>query len=84
MLKAAWHVVLLAVMLAGTHQSNADKPMPENLPELKAGDHVMHEQFGEGVVISCQPVKNDAEVVVAFDGTGIKKLLLSFAKLEKV
>jgi len=53
-------------------------------PELKSGDHVMHAQFGEGVVISCQPVKDDAEVVVAFDGAGVKRLLLSFAKLEKV
>ncbi len=53
-------------------------------PELKAGDHVHHEQFGEGIVVNCQPVKNDAEVVVAFDGAGVKRLLLSFAKLEKV
>jgi len=52
--------------------------------ELKAGDHVRHAQFGEGVVVSCQPAKDDKEVVVVFDGAGIKKLLLSFAKLEKV
>jgi hypothetical protein len=36
------------------------------------------------VVVSYKPVNDDAEVVVAFDGAGIKKLLLSFAKLEKV
>jgi DNA helicase-2/ATP-dependent DNA helicase PcrA len=53
-------------------------------PELKPGDHVTHAQFGEGVVVSCQPVKNDAEVVVAFDGAGVKRLLLSFARLEKM
>jgi hypothetical protein len=29
-------------------------------------------------------VKDDAEVVVAFNGAGLKKLLLSYAKLEKV
>ena len=51
--------------------------------ELKAGDHVYHAQFGKGVVVSCQPVKDDAEVVVAFSGE-LKKLLLSFANLEKV
>jgi DNA helicase-2/ATP-dependent DNA helicase PcrA len=51
--------------------------------ELKAGDHVSHAQFGDGLVVSCQPVKDDAEVVVVFSG-GIKKLLLSFARLEKV
>jgi hypothetical protein len=54
------------------------------VPELKAGDHVRHTQFGGGVVVSCQPVKDDSEVVVAFRGGGIKKLLLSFAQLEKV
>jgi len=53
-------------------------------PELKAGDHVHHTQFGDGVVVSSQPVKDDKEIVVAFRGAGIKKLLLSFAKLEKV
>jgi DNA helicase-2/ATP-dependent DNA helicase PcrA len=78
-----WEEEGVPVGLAGTPQSTADTPLPDDLPELKAGDHVVHEQFGEGVVISCQPVKNDAEVVVAFDGEGVKKLLLSFAKLEK-
>jgi DNA helicase-2/ATP-dependent DNA helicase PcrA len=54
-------------------------------PELKAGDHVRHAQFGDGVVVSCQPVKDDKEAVVAFtSGVGVKKLLLSFAKLEKI
>jgi DNA helicase-2/ATP-dependent DNA helicase PcrA len=53
-------------------------------PELRPGDHVIHAQFGEGVVVSCQPVKHDAEVVVAFDGAGVKRLLLSFARLDKV
>jgi DNA helicase-2/ATP-dependent DNA helicase PcrA len=52
--------------------------------ELKAGDRVRHAQFGEGVVVSAQPTKDDSEVVVAFPGTGVKKLLLSFAHLEKV
>ena len=53
------------------------------VPELKAGDHVRHAKFGEGVVVSCQLVKDDEEVVVAFDG-GVKKLLLSYARLEKI
>jgi len=52
-------------------------------PELRAGDHVHHTQFGDGVVVSGQPVKDDTEVVVAFRGAGVKKLLLSLARLEK-
>jgi len=55
-----------------------------DLPELSVGDHVHHPQFGEGVVVSGKPVKDDVEVVVAFDGAGVKKLLLSFARLEKI
>jgi DNA helicase-2/ATP-dependent DNA helicase PcrA len=50
--------------------------------EYQAGDHVYHAQFGKGVVVSCHPVKNDAEIVIAFNGA-VKKLLLSFANLEK-
>ncbi len=52
--------------------------------ELKAGDHVYHNQFGEGVVVNCKEIKNDSEVVVAFVGIGVKKLLLSLANLEKI
>ena len=55
-----------------------------DLPELKAGDRVDHSQFGRGTVVSCQPLEGDSEVVVAFPGMGVKKLLLSFARLEKV
>ncbi len=63
-----------------------NKPLPAKLeiPELSDGDHVHHAQFGDGVVVSCRPVQDDMEVVVVFDGAGIKRLLLSFAKLEKV
>jgi DNA helicase-2/ATP-dependent DNA helicase PcrA len=56
----------------------------EDLPEFKPGEHVRHEQFGEGVVVNYHRVKNDAEVVVAFDGAGVKRFLLSFARIEKV
>ena len=52
--------------------------------DLKAGDRVRHSLFGEGVVVSNKKVKTDNEVTVAFSGQGIKKLLLSLAKLEKI
>jgi len=55
-----------------------------DLPELKAGDRVLHNQFGKGTVVSCRWLEGDGEVVVAFPGVGVKKLLLSFARLEKV
>jgi len=52
--------------------------------ELRDGDHVRHDRFGEGVVVSCQRVKDDTEVVVAFSEAGVKRLSLNFARLEKV
>jgi len=54
------------------------------VPELKAGDHVKHGYFGCGVVVSCKDVNDDCEVVIAFDGEGVKRLLLSLAGLQKV
>jgi DNA helicase II / ATP-dependent DNA helicase PcrA len=51
--------------------------------EFGAGDHVKHEQFGSGVVVSSRTVNGDQELTIAFNGS-IKKLLLSFARLQKV
>jgi len=55
----------------------------QSLVELKAGDNVCHPQFGRGTVITANPVRGDVEVIVTFRGIGVKKLLLSLAKLEK-
>ncbi|MGB6894333.1 MAG: UvrD-helicase domain-containing protein [Dehalococcoidia bacterium] len=50
-----------------------------------AGERVRHPRFGEGIVVSCTVKPSDQEVVVAFQGeAGIKKLLLSFAPLERI
>ncbi|MFC1912825.1 ATP-dependent helicase [Chloroflexota bacterium] len=58
---------------------------PDSVTEgFKTGDHVRHAQFGDGVVVICQAVKNDREVLVDFESQGVKKLLMSFAKLEKM
>ncbi len=63
-----------------------NKPTSPGPPilDLKAGDHVRHAQFGDGIVVSSHQVKDDSEAVVAFRGAGVKKLLLSLARLEKV
>ncbi|HEU5088289.1 MAG TPA: 3'-5' exonuclease, partial [Roseiflexaceae bacterium] len=49
-----------------------------------AGQRVRHALFGEGVVVSSRLLDDDEEVTVAFAGKGVKRLLASFAKLEKV
>jgi DNA helicase-2/ATP-dependent DNA helicase PcrA len=54
-------------------------------PAFVAGDRVNHARFGEGIVVSCEVDGSDQRVTVAFKGeAGIKKLLLSYAPLEKV
>jgi len=71
------------VMPSSSSWKKAPAP-PADTPELKPGDHVRHAQFGDGVVVNCKPVRDDKEVLVAFtSGVGVKKLLLSFANLEK-
>ena len=52
--------------------------------ELKVGDWVHHSKFGDGVVLDCLPDRGDRVVTVAFKEAGVKKLLLSLAKLEKI
>ncbi|MBS1709346.1 MAG: UvrD-helicase domain-containing protein [Armatimonadetes bacterium] len=61
------------------------KPKVAWNPPFTIGQKVTHRKFGEGVVISCAPLKSDAEITVAFPGgTGVKKLVQSLAKLEAV
>lgn len=63
----------------------ADEPEAVPAETFDAGEHVRHPQFGDGIVVSCEPSGGDFQVVIAFQGeAGIKKLLLSFAPLEKV
>jgi DNA helicase-2/ATP-dependent DNA helicase PcrA len=65
------------------NKARTPAPRPDTA-EFKPGDHVRHARFGEGVVVSCKPAQDDKEVVVAFRrGVGVKKLMLSFANLEK-
>ena len=62
----------------------AAKPEPA-LASLKTGDKVRHATFGDGMVVSCVPSSGDYEATVAFDGgVGVKRLLLSYAHLEKI
>ncbi len=54
-------------------------------PPFEIGQRVRHVKFGLGVVVACNPIKDDVEVTVAFPGVvGVKKLVQKFAKLEAV
>ena len=52
--------------------------------QFKTGDQVCHPKFGQGMVIESVVVGGDEEVTVAFEDQGLKCLLASFARLEKI
>ncbi len=52
---------------------------------LKTGDDVRHAKFGEGVILRIEGSGDKAEAVVNFrGGVGEKRLLLTWAPLEKI
>jgi DNA helicase-2/ATP-dependent DNA helicase PcrA len=51
---------------------------------LKVGDDVVHATFGDGVILDIQGEGDKAEVVIRFPQVGEKRLLLSWAPLQKV
>jgi DNA helicase II / ATP-dependent DNA helicase PcrA len=53
-------------------------------PEVSAGDTVVHDRYGEGVVLTVSGAGHDAEVVVMFEEEGEKHLLLAYAPLKRV
>jgi DNA helicase-2/ATP-dependent DNA helicase PcrA len=64
-------------------QRPAARPQAPRDTSFFAGQKVRHALFGEGIVVSSKLVENDEEVTVAFTGKGVKRLLASFAKLER-
>ena len=60
----------------------ASHTKPQQNPQ--DGDRVMHQAFGEGVVMRCIPRGQDWEITVAFKTSGVKRLLGSIAGLERI
>ena len=51
---------------------------------LKVGDDVRHNSFGEGVILDMSGSGDKIEALVRFRDVGEKRLLLSWAPLEKI
>lgn len=51
---------------------------------LKVGDKVIHKKWGEGMIVSMTSRDQDHEVVVSFEGKGLRTLMLSMAPIKKV
>jgi len=56
-----------------------DQSVPEG---LRPGIRVRHPTFGEGTVLSVEPLNDDLKLVVRFGSVGQKTLRAKFAKLE--
>jgi DNA helicase-2/ATP-dependent DNA helicase PcrA len=54
------------------------------LVQVAAGDTVLHDKWGEGVVLTVQGSGADAEATVRFEDAGEKRLLIAYAPLRKV
>ena len=52
--------------------------------DINEGDIIIHNRFGRGEVIYTEGVGGDKKAEVRFAGNGLKKILLKFAKYEKV
>jgi DNA helicase-2/ATP-dependent DNA helicase PcrA len=51
---------------------------------ISAGDTVIHERWGEGVVTTVSGIGDDAEASIMFPDVGEKRVLLAYAPLTKV
>lgn len=71
---------------AAKFQSKPTAPTPSSQATFAVGDRVRHQRFGEGIVMAAKVVDDDVEVVVNFadKAVGEKRLIASFARLEKI
>ncbi|MBI2843544.1 MAG: ATP-binding domain-containing protein [Armatimonadetes bacterium] len=51
---------------------------------FRPGQKVIHGEFGRGIVLSSTGLGDEEQVTIAFDSHGLKKLLVGFAKLDRV
>ena len=57
---------------------------PQAAFDFKGGDRVRHRVFGEGSILSVTPMGGDYMLEVKFDKVGTKKIMATFAKLERL
>jgi DNA helicase-2/ATP-dependent DNA helicase PcrA len=77
---------------ANSHMISFKKPKEEKIQkkpvsnvdssEVRPGTKVQHKKFGSGTIISINGTGDKAELTIAFDKQGIKKLMLGFAPIE--
>ena len=56
----------------------------EYLTSVEPGERVRHKKFGDGTVKKADRSENGTIVEIVFDNSGMKRLILEFAKLLKI
>ncbi|MEY2418252.1 MAG: ATP-dependent helicase UvrD/PcrA [Actinomycetota bacterium] len=74
--------IVESAMRAGRGDTPAKTKGAETLG-LKIGDDVVHESWGEGIVVDMVGAGDRAEIVIRFPGVGEKRLLLAWAPLKR-
>jgi len=69
---------------AGTRGTSTAPAMPSHNFPWRIGQTVTHAKFGAGVIVSAEGGGNDARVQVNFRDSGLKWLMLEYAKLTAV
>lgn len=58
-------------------------PAPQHKEsDLKEGMKILHDKFGQGVIIGFGNIAGESSITVDFGKTGVKRLILRFAKFE--
>lgn len=79
--KSAWGAATARREAAPTAAKRAGG---RELPSLRPGDRVTHDQFGLGTVVTVEGIDQKTKVKVDFGSGGEKTLLLAYAPLEKL
>ena len=57
---------------------------PASKENVTPGRKLMHDKFGVGTIIAAKDKGNDTELTIAFENSGIKKLMLGFAPIKVI
>lgn len=70
--------------MPASSESDSSSGNFEELTDIAVGQRVKHQRFGMGVIKDLEGSGPNKKAIIQFDNVGEKKLLLKFAKLEKV
>ena len=68
----------------GSNNDNYSSNSNSEYVDINQGDIILHNRFGKGEVVNTEGIGSDKKAEVDFEISGLKNILLKFAKYEKV